>query len=236
MHEESGQVSASLRKCTEMEYMCHVYNRQLIEQRERINEIKRKLNSYNRTIQEQENLFNHFTKYTDGFLNNIITFFGNFTNSKRFGVFGTCARYCLVDDRNELNFGKETKGKGVKKVQNVGNIHHGYGGNDQKRRSYGSCNCNCTCCCRKIKSKKCVSNQCQNTIVYNKTSFYVEENTNRKKNKKKSKHKKGLKKKYLRLTKNIYNLHKPYDTVEVRDLYDIYRTQSSSYCDHYYVN
>ncbi|KJP88978.1 hypothetical protein AK88_01270 [Plasmodium fragile] len=230
------QANVPLRKCTEMEYMCHLYNTQLIEQRERINEIKKKLNSYNRTIQEQENVFNHFTKYTDGFLNNIITFLGNFTNSKRFGVFGTCARYCLVDDRNELNIGKERKTKGVKKISNVGNIHHAYGGNDPYRRSNYNCNCSCTCCCKKIKSRKSVSNQCQNTIVYNKTSFYVEENTNRKKNKKKAKNKKGLKKKYLQLTKNIYNLKNPYDTVEVRDLYDIYRKQSSSHCDHYYVN
>ncbi|ANQ06547.1 Uncharacterized protein PCOAH_00007620 [Plasmodium coatneyi] len=235
MNGESRQVNAPLRKCTEMEYMCHLYNTQLIEQRERINEIKKKLNSYNQTIQEQENLFNHFTKYTDGFLNNIITFLGNFTNSKKFGVFGTCARYCLVDDRNELNFGKGRKAKGLKKGPNLGNIHHAYGGNDQNRSNY-SCNCSCTCCCKKIKSKKCVSNQCQNTIVYNKTSFYVEENTNRKKSKKKGKHKNGLKKKYLQLTKNIYNLNNPYDTVEVRDLYDIYRKQSSSHCHHYYVS
>ncbi|CAA9986879.1 conserved Plasmodium protein, unknown function [Plasmodium knowlesi strain H] len=236
MNGESRQVNAPLRKCTEMEYMCHLYNTQLIEQRERINEIKKKLNSYNQTIQEQENLFNHFTKYTDGFLNNIITFLGNFTNSKKFGMFGTCARYCLVDDRNEINFGKARKAKGVKKVSNIGNIHHSYGGNDHNRRSNCSCNCSCTCCCKKFKSKKCVSNQCQNTIVYNKTSFYVEENTNRKKSKKKGKHKNGLKKKYLQLTKNIYNLNNPYDTVEVRDLYDIYRKQSSSHCHHYYVN
>ncbi|GAW82863.1 hypothetical protein, conserved [Plasmodium gonderi] len=225
MHAESRQVNATMRKCTEMEYMCRLYSIQLIEQRERINKIKKKLNSYNQNIQEQENILSHLTKYTGGFLNNVMTFVENFTNSKRLGMLGSCARYCLVDDRNEINVKEGRKSKGAKRDKNGMNMLN------------GTTNCHCNCRYKQINSKKCVSNQCQNTIVYNKTSFYVEENANRKKNKKsKSKLKKGLKKKYLQLTENIYNLHKPYDTVEVKDLYDIYRKQKSTYCDHYYIN
>ncbi|EWC73819.1 hypothetical protein C923_05483, partial [Plasmodium falciparum UGT5.1] len=37
-----------------------------------------------------------------------------------------------------------------------------------------------------------------------------------------------MKKKNVQLNENIYNLHNPYDTVEIRDLYNIYRKKSTT--------
>ncbi|SBT72062.1 conserved Plasmodium protein, unknown function [Plasmodium malariae] len=206
MQSQTRRVNATMRKCTEMDAMNRLYSIQLIEQRERIENLRRKLNSYNKNIEQQESIFNHLIKYTDGFLNNIIAFLENLTYTKKFNILTSCSRCYLVDDKDEINL--------------VNNFNKAS-----------------TCICKKIKSRKSVNNKCKNTIVYNKTSFYVEENTNRKKNKKnKNKYKKDLKKKYLQQNENIYNLHNPYDTVEVKELYNIYRKQSLSSCDNYYIN
>ncbi|VTZ67728.1 conserved Plasmodium protein, unknown function [Plasmodium chabaudi chabaudi] len=199
------QMNATLRRCAEMDDMNNLYNAQLIEQRERIESLKKKLNIYNKNIEEHEGVFKNIIKYTDGFLTNIAGFLGNINYSKNFNMVVGCAKYCLVDDK-ELNL--------------VGN--------------FSTTNHECkTCKCLKIQSKKSISNKCQNTIVYNKTSFYVEDNTN---NKKKKKKKKNPKKKYLQQNQNIYNLNNPYDTVEVKELYDIYRKQSLASIDDYYIN
>ncbi|SCO59779.1 conserved Plasmodium protein, unknown function [Plasmodium berghei] len=116
-----------------------------------------------------------------------------------------CAKYYLIDDK-ELNL-----------IGNFNTTNH-----ECKR-----------CKCLKIQSQKSISNKCQNTIVYNKTSFYVEDN----KKKKKKKHtKKSTKKKNLYKNQNVYNLNNPYDTVEVKELYDIYRKQSLLSIDNYYMN
>ncbi|SBS87128.1 conserved Plasmodium protein, unknown function [Plasmodium ovale curtisi] len=209
MHKESMQVNATLQRCSEMDSMRRLYNIQLIQQRERIEKLKRKLQSYNQNIEKQESIFNNFVKYTDGFVSSVVAFLERFNYAKKLSILSSCARYCLVDNNDELNL----------VAMRGGNI-----GTSKRKKG---------------KSKKIVNSKCKNTIVYNKTSFYMEENTNRKKNKKsKNTYKKELRKKFLHQTENIYNLYNPYDTIEVRDLYDIYRKQSLSVCSYedYYIH
>ncbi|KEG01514.1 hypothetical protein YYE_03610 [Plasmodium vinckei vinckei] len=189
MHSIDNQVqmNATLRRCAEMDSMNNFYSAQLIEQRERIESLKKKLNVYNKNIEEHEGVFKNIIKYTDGFLTTIAGFLGNINYSKNFSMVVGCAKYCLIDDK-ELNL--------------VGNF------------STGNNECK-TCKCLKIQSKKSINN------------------TNKKKKKKK---KKNTKKKYLQQNQNIYNLNNPYDTVEVKELYDIYRKQSLASIDDYYIN
>ncbi|VTZ75360.1 conserved Plasmodium protein, unknown function [Plasmodium yoelii] len=199
-------MNATLQKCAEMDKMHNLYNNRLIEQRERIESLKKKLNLYNKNIEQHESVFKNIIKYTDGFLSNIAQFLGNINYSKRLNMITGCAKYYLIDDK-ELNL-----------TGNFNTVNH-----ECKR-----------CKCLKIQSQKSISNKCQNTIVYNKTSFYVEDNNKKKKKKKNAK--KSTKKKSLYQNQNVYNLNNPYDTVEVKELYNIYRKQSLSSFNNYCMN
>ncbi|CRG95877.1 conserved Plasmodium protein, unknown function [Plasmodium gallinaceum] len=199
MYNQNRRINATLKKCIEMDNLCHLYNIELMQQRERIENLKKKLHSYNKNIEAQESIFNNFIKYTDSFVNNIINFLENFNYSKNFNLFSQCARYCLIDDVDEIKL-----------------INH-----------YNKINKINSCKNKKKKLTKLV-NKCKNSNL-NKNYFCVEEGKNIKKNKKKKiKSKDETKKKTLQQNENIYNLHQPYDTIEVKDLYNIYKKQRMS--------
>ncbi|CRH03778.1 conserved Plasmodium protein, unknown function [Plasmodium relictum] len=205
MHNQNKRINATLKKCIEMDNLCHLYNAELMQQRERIENLKKKLHLYNKNIEQQESIFNNFIKYTDGFLNNIITFLENFNYSKNFNLFSNCARYCLIDDVDEIKL-----------------INH-----------YNKINKINSCKSKKKKFTKLVNSKYKNNN-FNRTNFYVEESKDlKKKKKKKIKYRDESKKKFLQQNENIYNLHQPYDTVEVKDLYNIYKKKRMNH-DYYY--
>ncbi|SOV83162.1 conserved Plasmodium protein, unknown function [Plasmodium sp. gorilla clade G3] len=211
MYDHSRQINATLKKCSEMDDMCHLYNMELMQQRERIENLKRKLHSYNKNIEEQESIFKNVIKYTDGFINNIITFLERFSNSKELNLLSNCAKYCLADDMDELNL--------------INNFNKMNSINSHKKKE--------------IKTTKLVNSKYKNDNS-NKISIYSDENkVNKKipkKKKTKNKYKNDVKKKYLEINENIYNLHNPYDTVEIRDLYNIYRNKSTTLYENTYIN
>ncbi|CXI17921.1 conserved Plasmodium protein, unknown function [Plasmodium berghei] len=96
------QMNPTLQRCAEIDKMHNLYNTHLIEQRERIENLKKKLNLYNKNIEEHEGVFKNIIKYTDGVLNNIARFLGNINYSKNFSMITGCAKYYLIDDK-ELN-------------------------------------------------------------------------------------------------------------------------------------
>ncbi|VWU49599.1 conserved protein, unknown function [Hepatocystis sp. ex Piliocolobus tephrosceles] len=204
MENEYKQMNSTVRRCVGVEYMCSLYNIQLLEQRERIENLKKKLDAYNKNIEQHNSVFNNIVKRTDGFFSNIICVKCCFVDDK-VSFYNSLSKHVLVLSNTYIN--NWVYHEELNLINNFNKIH--------------SCR---TCKCKKIQSKKYDSNRCNNTIVYKKTNFYVDENKNKMKKKKKKLKKK---KKSLLQNENIYGLISPYDTIEAKELYDIYKKKKN---------
>lgn len=242
-------VNSIMKRCAEMDELGHLYNKELIQQRERIHNIKKKLHAYNENIKEHEGVFNNFAKCTDGFINQIVNFIESWSYTRNLSFLSNCKKVLQVDDSTEMNFTNDnrynstcydegstrySKRKSRKSSRSRSreinfNKTNSYGQayksrskkykRSKKYNNYSISSSNITSSDNISSSSSrssSVSNRYSINTKFNNYNIYNINNSSRR-------YHEEPRRSYYRENENIFDLKYPYDTIEIKELYEIYK-------------
>lgn len=241
-------VNSIMKRCAEMDELGQLYNKELLQQRERIQNIKKKLHAYNENIKEHEGVFNNFAKCTDGFINQIVNFIESWSYTRNLSFLSDCKRVLQVDDSTEINLtndhrynstcydngsNKYSKKKSRRSSRrsrsreiNFNKTYsygQGYKSKSKKYKrskmynNYSTSSSNITSSDSiSSSSSSSISNRYSINTKFNNYNIYNISNSSRK-------YQEEPRRSSYRENENIFDLKYPYDTIEIKELYEIYK-------------